>query len=242
MGNATLKTRLLALLEQGYADQLALEAELSDAERNAQGTPDRWAPKDTTAHMTAWEQRMSQALITAAHGETPPSFADFDEVNARIFEKNRNLTWPDVLAESEHASQDLLDRVALLSEEEIGDPNYYPWRQGQPLWQMILGNSYTHICGHIAQFYMERGDMARATRIQEELVERLSRLSDVPRTRGVALYNLACFYATSGQSEKALPNLSEALTLAPDLRAFAQEDPDLKSLHDHPAFQALYEK
>ena len=55
-----------------------------------------------------------------------------------------------------------------------------------------------------------------------------------------ALYNLACFYATTGQPDKALPLLPEALRLRPDLVEWSKEDSDLDTLRDMPAFQALY--
>jgi uncharacterized damage-inducible protein DinB len=45
--------------------------------------------------------------------------------------------------------------------------------------------------------------------------------------RGIVLYNLACFYATHAQLEKAAVALPEALRLAPHLREWSKSDPDL---------------
>jgi hypothetical protein len=77
--------------------------------------------------------------------------------------------------------------------------------------------------------------------MQEELTEQLGRYGDQLVPRGEALYNLACFYAVSGQADRALALLPEALRLRPDLIEWSKEDTDLVSLHSLPGYQALYE-
>ena len=57
--------------------------------------------------------------------------------------------------------------------------------------------------------------------------------------QGQALYNLACFYALSGEKDKSLENLSKAFSLRPDMIEWSKEDTDLASLWDEPAFLAL---
>jgi hypothetical protein len=48
--------------------------------------------------------------------------------------------------------------------------------------------------------------------------------------KGSIFYNLACFYATHTQLEKAAPALQQAFTLYPATREFALTDPDLAEL------------
>jgi adenylate cyclase len=48
-------------------------------------------------------------------------------------------------------------------------------------------------------------------------------------------YNLACFYANIGDSEKALDFLENSISS----RSWIANDPDLESLHNHPRFQAV---
>jgi len=48
-------------------------------------------------------------------------------------------------------------------------------------------------------------------------------------------YNLACFYAKIGDSEKALDFLENSISS----RSWIKNDPDLESLHSHPRFQAV---
>jgi hypothetical protein len=57
----------------------------------------------------------------------------------------------------------------------------------------------------------------------------------------IDLLDLACFYATTGQSDQALALLPKALRLQPDLVEWSREDSDLTSLHNLLAYQALYE-
>lgn len=81
--------------------------------------------------------------------------------------------------------------------------------------------------------------MARASALHQRLAEATVSLGD-DDSRGAADYNLACFYAKTGQKEPALALLPGALKLTPRLVAWSKEDPDLVSLHGAPAYQALY--
>jgi hypothetical protein len=53
-------------------------------------------------------------------------------------------------------------------------------------------------------------------------------------------YNLACHYALSGQKERAISGLREALTLNPDLTEWSKQDPDFVPLRQEAGYQALY--
>lgn len=57
---------------------------------------------------------------------------------------------------------------------------------------------------------------------------------------GLNLYNLACAYAVTGRADRALALLSEALRLDSDLVETSKHDPDLDTLRDDPAFQAIF--
>ena len=77
---------------------------------------------------------------------------------------------------------------------------------------------------------LRRHENARALEIYEVWTNRVVEAS-VPETlKGYMLYNLACFYATHNQLEKARPVLQQAFTLYPALREFALTDPDLFAL------------
>jgi TolB-like protein/Flp pilus assembly protein TadD len=57
---------------------------------------------------------------------------------------------------------------------------------------------------------------------------------DDPATR----YNVACFYARTGEAEKALDLLEKSIVS----RTWIANDPDLRDLHGHPRFESLLER
>jgi hypothetical protein len=243
MDNIPLKARLIDLLQHVRADEQALIAELSDADRAAAGTLEHWSAKDLVAHITAWRRRLAERLEAALRGETPQFIdtADLDEVNAATFEENSGRSWADVLAESERVFDRVVALLSQFTEGDLTDPNRYPWRKGDPLWWNVLGNSFFHPETHMIEHYRERNDIAGLERLSEGIAAAVqSKLGDSPRMRGLGLYNVACVYATTGKPEKALPLLREALPLHPRLFEWSKQDPDLDSLRDHPEYQALY--
>jgi non-specific serine/threonine protein kinase len=53
------------------------------------------------------------------------------------------------------------------------------------------------------------------------------------------LYNVACVYALLGRADEAIERLAETIAHGGWWRIWMKNDPDLVSLHSHPAFQAL---
>jgi hypothetical protein len=242
MDNHTpLRSRLIAVLEHTYGYERRLAGELSEAERAAVGTLERWSPKDLIAHMTSWRKRLNERLDAALRDETPTNFGDTDELNAEAFEANRQRSWSDVVGEAETTFAQLVQYVEQFRDEDLADPNRYAWRKGDPLFLHVIGTAHLHPLTHITEFYRERNDWARAEEMHKANVSIvLDKLGEWPRMRGIALYDLACFYATAGRPDEALPLLREALPLHPRLVEWSKQDPDLDSLRDRPEYQALY--
>jgi tetratricopeptide (TPR) repeat protein len=236
-----LKAGLLELIERAQSDQRELLAALSDDERAAIGTADHWSLKDVVLHIAFWKKCQVERLEAAARGETPVELDHYEQVNARVFEEWRERPLQVVVDESERMFNALVAQVRDCDLEALTDPNRYAWQNGRSLLSSVVSNGFWHPESHIAQCYVDRGDLPRATRMQEQVTELLSQYGDQLAPRGEALYNLACFYATSGQADKALALLPEALRLQADLVEWSKEDPDLVSLHGLPAYQALYE-
>ncbi len=231
---------LLDLVERANQAQRAWLADLTDAERNAAGTPEQWSPKDILAHMTFWQQVTTERLAAVQRGEQPQTFEDFQPVNERIFEERRNQPWELVLGSSEQVYALLAEQVRAFDDQALSDPNRFAWLGGRTLASSILSNGFWHPLEHVARFYIERGEPERASELLDRAVVREPALEALPRDRGAALYNLACLYATTGQPAQALPLLPEALRLSPDLVEWSKQDSDLDVLRDEPAFKALY--
>ncbi|HVD60672.1 MAG TPA: protein kinase [Gemmatimonadaceae bacterium] len=83
----------------------------------------------------------------------------------------------------------------------------------------------------------------------------LSRLGDAKRAKdwgaqalaispgdATVLYNVACIYATSGESDEAITMLEKAVALGFGHWAWIENDSDFDTLRDHPRYKALLEK
>lgn len=241
MESNQLKAGLIDLFGRAQSDQRELLAALSDDERAAIGTAEQWSIKDIVLHIAFWKNRQIERLAAAAQGETPLESDHYEQVNARVFEEWRERPWQAVIDESERIFNALVAQVRDFDSEALVDPNRYEWQTGRSLLSSAVSNGFWHPEAHIAQCYIDRGDLPRATRMQEALIELLGQYGDQMSPRGEALYNLACFYATSGNTARSLELLPEALRLQPDLVEWSKEDSDLVSLHGLPAYQALYE-
>ena len=231
------KTIVLDLLQQGHLDEDAFLQELNEAERTAIGTPERWSAKDHMAHRTFWHQDLVlKVTAILQHQEVSPSTQDDDQINAMVFEEHKLHPWSVLQAESERIYAELMTLAEHLSEEDLTDSHRFASiTGGSPLYTAFLGSCYEHDQEHLAQYYSDRHDLARAIQIRERCANRVIQ-AEVPEwIKGWFLYNLACFYAQQNQLEKAAARLHEALTLAPDLQEQSKSDPDLVALRNHSA-------
>lgn len=234
-----LKPRLLALVAQGHAEQQAFIAQLSAAEREALGAPDAWAAKDHIAHNAAWIADAARVISTAARGETPEPSPDYTEFNPRVFAAQQRQSWDVILADAAQADASLNAALEACSEDDLSDPERFLWRKGHPLGFEAFVSGYEHPVEHYGQFYLERGDVARARAVRQEAVETARRFMGETEAYGFMVYNLGRFNANIGQPDLALAALREALASVPRLREWSREDPELMSLRDDPTFQAL---
>jgi hypothetical protein len=232
-----LKQRLVALIGEAREEQLAFIGGLGPLERATVGTPERWSPKDLLAHVGAWWGRQGGRFARVARGEQPDTFDWTDAENAETFAANRNRPWDAVSAEVVAAYATLLEAVHALSLEDLTDPTRVGAMYGRPLWRLVVGNGYRHPQTHLAEHYVQRGEIGRATQLREAMAAALSRR--LPELRATELYNLACFYATVGRPADALAQLGAAVAVEPALREAARQDHDLDVVRALPAFQTL---
>ena len=230
------KPILLDRLHQAHLDEDAFLQELNATERAAIGTPEHWSAKDHVAHMTFWRQRLALKLVAVLQHETPPNFENFEQFNSQVFEEQRERPWSNVLSESEQAYAALARHVQQLTEEDLTAFNRFDWLpDGEPLYTAFMGYCYEHAQQHFAQYYLDRHDLPRATHIYESWANRVVQSEAPEDLKGIVLYNLACFYATHAQLEKASAALQQALTPAPRLKEWSLTDPDLAALRDQSA-------
>jgi len=208
------------------------------------GAVDRWSAKDVLAHFTEWTTRLVSDLELAAQPDAthkvPTNYDDIDDANAEIYAQHHGRAWEEILAQMESSFSAVRDYALSATDQELDDPQRIPWREGRPLWRMLVGSAVEHPLLHLGYSHIGKGNLAEAARLQETLASRLLELDDSPAWRGVQVYNLACIRALSGQKDIALANLAEALRLAPDLIEWSKQDPDFAGLRGDPAFEAIY--
>jgi tetratricopeptide (TPR) repeat protein len=181
--------------------------------------------------MSFYRRRMAVRLQAIVEQGPQPEQIDFEQQNPVIFLEQRDRLWPDILSESDEVYAQLIGVSEQMAEDDLTIADRFDWvPNGMPLYILYMGNCYEHAQNHLAQYLLDRHDLERAIETFESWARRVTD-SPLPDTlRGYTYYNLACFYATHDQLEKARPALRQAFELYPDSREFAQTDSDLDSL------------
>ncbi len=143
-------------LEKIRAEHAAFEstlAQLSQAQMIQPGVQSDWSVKDVAAHLTTWQSLVSRWLKQAARGENPDRPTDWpegyiDKFNNQVYEKNKDRPLAQVLDDLRQSCDRVLSAVQLLSEDDINNPNRYSWRRGEPILNLIAGNTYEHFAEH----------------------------------------------------------------------------------------------
>jgi tetratricopeptide (TPR) repeat protein len=228
------KPLLLNLLRQAQISQNAFFQQVPAAELVTSGRPDCWSVKDHVAHMTFWRKQLALRLQAIIRKEPQPEARNFEQLNPLIFEEQRYHPWSAILAESDQAYTELIALADQLTEEDLTAFNRFNWTHaGAPLYTAFMGYCYEHTQQHLAQYALERHNLERAVDTYEAWASRVIEAEVPDFLKGSIFYNLACFYATHSQLDKARPALEQAFALYPALREFALTDPDLVALRPY---------
>ena len=148
------KVKLIELIEiQRHSLDQAL-SHLEESQMSIPGVESDMSVKDILAHISAWERKICQWLEESAAGKVPqrpaPGFTwdDLDTVNLQIYEENKEKPLNEVLSEYHDSYQESLKIVKAFSEDDLIDPNHFEWREGDPLWHMVGGNTFWHYEEH----------------------------------------------------------------------------------------------
>jgi hypothetical protein len=104
------------------------------------------------AHLNGWRALTLARLDAARHGgaPTPPWPAhlkdgdDTEEINAWIYEANRDRPLKQVLDEYRRSFPHMREVAAALPERELTEPGYYPWLDGYAL-AIVITHSFGHL-------------------------------------------------------------------------------------------------
>jgi hypothetical protein len=195
-----------------------------------------WSPTMMFFHVAQWRDRLWNGLAEAGEGRpvnAPPG--NVDELNDREMAGAAGLSLSDVAARSDAA---LTSLMAIF--ETMGD-RPFNWYMAETTAEALVRNSYIHPRIHLADQYLQRGEVDRSQRVFEESASEMRRAGAPGHILGAALYNLAGVRVAQGRMDEALSLLAEGLPMRQDLRAAAAADPDLAAVHDSPRFRALTE-
>lgn len=240
MTDKTIKEQLRQLMDETCQECDFILASMDETDRHASGTITDWAIKDLISHIAFWTQHHAKMIAAVRKGEAPEIFPDFLKVNDQVFEEHKNQSLAEAQDYLEQAYQGIGAELDQLSEDDLRNTEEYTWTNKRPLYASIFGEAFSHPLTHLGQHQIKRGNIPEAHRLNERVAAAMVELDDTPYARGVAAYNLACFYALIGEADKAIELLDKALQLAPSLKDWSKEDPDLISLHDKADYQALY--
>ena len=144
-GNSTgpiSKKQLLAEMQSEQAAWLALLDEIGEENMTQPEAASGWSIKDIVAHITGWRRRTVlrfRAAFDPTVDMTPSWPAELDEddevdeINAWIYKANRDRPLADVLNDSREVFQQLVAEVSALSDEQLNDPQRFPWLEGERL-------------------------------------------------------------------------------------------------------------
>lgn len=109
---------------------------------------DGWTAKDILAHLVHYLGQIAFGL--GAKLEPPPYVVGVEErLSGQEWNERAVAFWRDtpiaeVRAEFERIADLLVERVRLLSDEEMLAMDTIPWAPGRPLWQFIGGDTFLH--------------------------------------------------------------------------------------------------
>lgn len=233
------KNQLLDLLEKSHENELRFIAGLSEEERAMSGTAQEWGIKDEIAHIAAWIAITQERFRAFMSDGRPPGYDDLDAFNDELFQRHKGDSWQQVQDFHERAYQELLEQVRLIAEEDLLDGQRYDWLAGRSLWRRTIHTGYFHPQGHIALYLSNHGDNEGGNQQMEELTNTMLTLDESPQWQGQSIYNLGCFFAQTGEKERAIENLGRAFSYDQDLIEWAKTDTDLDNIRDEPGYLAL---
>ena len=189
-----------------------------------------WSPKDVQAHLNAWKGRTVDRLRALRIGANEPIEVETDEANAKFHAERVAWSWPEVVADADASTDELVAEIEAAPDETLALPR---------ISGTIMGNGSEHTLTHLTPIAAAVGLESRTLELADEITAIIDRGGWPARAAAYARYNLACFHALSGNLDVARSLLRQALPEQEELREYAPKDDDLIALRDElPALAA----
>jgi len=138
MSTNTSKAQLLNDLQVEQAQWEALLQDIGESNMTQPGVAGEWSIKDVVAHLTGWRRRTLARFQAELRHETlppppwPQQLQTDDDINAWIYEANRDRPLADVLSDSRDVFAQLVETLGAFPEEDLLDPTRFSWLEGEP--------------------------------------------------------------------------------------------------------------
>jgi hypothetical protein len=222
-----LKGAIIGLLGFAAAEEQIL---LAASRADEPGDASHWAAFPLVAHNTEFKAQQVHRLAAIRNGHAPDEFAEVDHGAPSVYREYLAQPADQIATESSRVSADLIAGVGELSAADLFDPARNPWLKGRQLWLQIIVRGFWHPAGHLMGYYLTHSAPDRAVALAAHGVSTAAYLAAPDPAQGMASYNLACAYASTGALEQAAEVLAESIRRNPDLSANAARDPDLALL------------
>jgi len=223
----SLRESLLTALAVGRQMEAALIVASNDSPPRE---PDRWTARDHLAHIGHYCDYGAAVLDAVRQGVVPPEDAesDIDERNARVLAENRHLAATQV----NEWARETYDRLAAAVEQCSQSHLLRPRSVGSDVavWRVVPGCGWGHVGQHLVYWHLGCDDWSAAELAARRVHDVEMANFDDERFRAGSVYNLGCFYATTGRTAEAVGLVREALTRAPELGDTARHDADLVAI------------
>ena len=218
-----LRTGLIAGIRAARAAERDVLAALDPGVRDAPAPDGGWSPKDVQAHLNAWKGRTVDRLRALRIGANEPVEVETDEANAKFHAERVAWSWPEVVADADASTDELIAEIEAAPDETLALPR---------ISGTIMGNGSEHTLTHLTPIAATVGLGSRTLELADDITAIIDRGGWPARAAAYARYNLACYHALSGNLDVARSLLRQALPEQEELREFAPKDDDLIALRD----------
>jgi hypothetical protein len=153
MNNHLTTAQLLEVMRTARSNWEALLAEAGEARLTEPGVEGDWSLKDIIAHITYFETWAADNVMAFRRGEPRPQSEykglEVDEENARIYERMRAKSLPQVLQESQVSFQRSIEAVQGLRNEDLYDPKFTRVPDADwTVFDLVEGDTFEHYRDH----------------------------------------------------------------------------------------------
>ena len=111
MNAAGLRAGLIAAVQAARAAERDVLAALDPDGRDAPAPDGGWSPKDVQAHLNAWKGRTVDRLRALRIGANEPIEVETDEANAKFHAERVGWSWPEVIADADASTDELITEI-----------------------------------------------------------------------------------------------------------------------------------